>query len=181
MTVLRVLFPILIGMALFAMSPAEAQRAMDCARAVADADLAAKQRYQQGMANLIAAKRPEFREVATLNRDLQIALAQARHMQLLYLLADSPRKVSLSGGLSRFSNFSWSSGDDKSLREANSNYAQLEKHIEVLRRRNDAHDDWSQLRMFARGELSNTPEFQNLMVEFQNARNRIEQRLAGCK
>lgn len=181
MIAFRILAVVVIGLAAFADRPAVAQQWMACAKSVADGELAANQRLHNGLANLIVANRADFREVALLNRDLQIAMSQARHMRLVHLLGTAPRKITLTGGLSRFSNFSWDSGDDKDLRRSNAAYARLETRIAGLKRRNDAHDDWSQMRLYARGALSGLPEYQRLMAEFQGSLRKLESQLSGCK
>lgn len=153
----------------------------DCLAAVAAADLAAKRAYQAGLSDLVLREAPRFAELAGLNRDLQIALAEARQRELRYLLRHAPARLKTDDGLAAFANFDWSAEDGAHLRAEDAEFQALQDRIDALSARSDGHADWPALRALFRDELASSEGFRTLTADFAAAQTRAEARLADCR
>jgi len=153
----------------------------DCLAAVASADLAAKRAYQTGLSDLVLREAPRFAELAGLSRELQLALAEARHRELRYLLRHAPARLKTDDGLAAFTNFDWSAEDGAHLRAEDAAFQTLQERIDALSARSDGHADWPALRALFRDELGRSEAFTALTADFAAARTRAEARLADCR
>jgi hypothetical protein len=162
-------------------APAGADEFTDCVRRVAAQDLAAKRDYQASLRALVVNKRPDFAALAKLNMDLQIALAEARKAQLDYLSEHQPKRIDTAEGLSKFTNFDWSTADDAKLTQADSAYRQLNERITGLKETNNGHPDWPAMRELFRGDLAQSRGFKALMAGFATRQNAVESMLGGCR
>ena len=151
-----------------------------CVRELAERDLAGKMAFQQGLRDLIAARKPEFEELAELQMQLQFAYARARAAQLGFLAAQIPQRIDTSS-LSKFRNFDWSTADDAALAAQDPGASELGARIAVLRRENDDHRDWPKLREFMRAELMPGPAFRALMADFANTDDAQRESLKDCR
>jgi hypothetical protein len=87
----------------------------------------AKKRFQFDLSRLLAGTWPELEGVARLQRDQQFAMIELRNMKFQYLLENDPDRIILDDGLSAFANFDWTEEDDEALREANADFAKLQR------------------------------------------------------
>ncbi len=161
--------------------PASADAFADCVRDAASQDLAAKTAFQRDLRDLIVEQRGEFAAVATVNRDLQIAFAEARRARFDYLLAHDPDRIDTANGLSRFSNFDWSEADSNNFMAESESYRDLEQRIARLEERNNGHPDWPKLREYFHAELTRSPAFSSVMAHFQGRQIAVAARLAECR
>jgi len=154
---------------------------VNCLEDVAAWDLAAKRNYQTGLRDLVVREAPRFAELAALNMELQIALAEAQHAKLLYLLQSAPERLTTNAGLGAFTNFNWSAEDNAVLSESDDSFAELQDKIESLSERNDGHADWPALRALVRDELARSDTFKEITARFMTARTEAEVQLAICE
>ena len=95
----------ILALQLGALAPSSAAGFAECVGDAAAGDFDAKKEYQTTLRDLIVRHRPEFESLASLNMELQIALAEAGKARFRYLLKHSPRRIRTDGGLSKFTNF----------------------------------------------------------------------------
>jgi hypothetical protein len=151
-----------------------------CIREAAASDLAAKTAFQTGFFDLIAAGRPEFEALASLNRDLQLALAQSRQRRFDYLLLYRREAIRTDSTLSAFRNFDWTERDEAAFRRENEDYRALADRIAELRGRNDDHPDWPELRVFFKEEMTNSPAYRDLLAALQENDKTVAALLESC-
>ena len=161
-------------------APALAMDFVECASGIATKDFVAKKFFQTKLRDMVVGPRPDLKELANLNMELQIALAEARKTIIVYLVEHDPARLSTTGGLSRFSNFEWSDEDQEKFVQANEAHAQLEERVEKLRKANDSHPLWGKMRGFMNRELSKNPEFEKLMTQFMADQARVNDMLLKC-
>jgi len=151
-----------------------------CVREAAASDLAAKTAFQKGFFDLIVAGRPEFEALASLNRDLQLALARSHHRKFDYLLLHRREAIRTDGTLSAFRNFDWTEQDEAALRRESEDYRVLADRIAQLRGRNDGHPDWPELRAFFKAEMANGPGYRDLLTALQEDDKTVAAILESC-
>ena len=95
----------------------------NCIATVAEIDLSAKLAFQDGMRDFIVAEAPEYGDLARLNRDLQVGLAQSRYRRLQYLMFTDPARLRIDGTVSKLMNFDWSATDDAGLSATSKSFA----------------------------------------------------------
>ena len=160
--------------------PVRAEDFRACVTHMADENLAIKTNYQSGLRDLIVAERPDLTELANLNRDLQVAMAQSRRDRMVCLLESDPKRIVTDKGLSRFSNFDWSDADTTRLVTGNAAQEQLLARIEVLKARNNGHPQWGELRSFIHKQLVKTPEFEAVTSTARAGWAKLEAKLQAC-
>jgi len=150
-----------------------------CLLKVSAETLEAKIEFQTGLADLISAESPDLGALAALSRDLQIALAKARHTNLDYLIReDLPRLVSASG-LIRFLNFDWQPEDEAALQAEDETYVALLDQIKVLGEESNANETWPELReRFI--NIQEGKDFQKILERFNDRQAKTEKRLENC-
>ncbi|UCH73121.1 MAG: hypothetical protein JSU82_12240 [Rhodospirillales bacterium] len=144
-------------------APARADTRAACLQRAAAEDLAGKADFQHGLFRLIVDGKPEFAALAALNRDLQIALAQAQAARFAYLVKNDPDRIETKGTLSEFRNFEWSETDETALRGESESYRALAARIVAQRRRSNGHCDWPQLRAYFAEGLATGPAYRTLI------------------
>lgn len=152
----------------------------DCIREAASVNLAARTEFQRDLRNLVVEQKPELTTLATINRNLQIRLAEARFAKYGFLLEHARERINTKNGLSGFSNFEWSDEDTEKFKNESDSYRALETEIAALRAQNDGHPDWPELREHFRSYLNSSEEFEDLMVQLQVGQNEVEATLANC-
>jgi len=150
-----------------------------CLLKVSKADLEAKIEFQTGLADLIIEDYPGLGNLAILNRDLQIGLAQARNLKLTYLIEDDVARLVSASGLTRFTNFDWSAQDDADLEALNPEFSGLLDQVDILAEKNNDNPAWPDLRAkFV--ELQAGKDFQKILENFIKEQEKAGQRLEGC-
>lgn len=153
----------------------------DCVRDAASEDMAAKTDFQRQLRDLIVRQRPEFEALATVNMELQTLFAEVRRAKFDYLLEHDPGRIDTANGLSKFSNFPWTDEDTALFKEDSVSYRDLESRLATLRKRNDSHPDWPQMREYFRSNLSQSAEFASVLARFQSRENDVETVVAQCR
>ena len=161
-------------------APVQAADFAECAQDIANKDFIAKQAFQTELRDMIVGPRPDFKELADINMDLQIAYAEFRKAKLVYLLEHDPERIKITGGLSKFSNFDWSEKDQRKFVQANGAHALLAEKVEKLKKANNSHPDWGKMRGYMRGVLSKKPEFEKLMSNFFADQKMLGDLLGKC-
>jgi len=180
-TRIRILFFALVLIAQMSLiAPAQAAGFAECAQDIANKDFISKQAYQIALRDMIVAPKPEFKELANLNRDLQIAYAELRKAKVAYLLEHDPDRIATTGGLSKFSNFDWSEKDQEKFVQANEAHVQLTEKVEKLKKANNSHPDWGKMRAYMNKELFHKPELSSLMSNFFAGQKKLGNQLAKC-
>ena len=137
----------------------------------------AQARWQYDLAELVIRTHPVFETTAIAQRDLQLAYIEQQAVRFEYLLDHNPSRIALTEGLSAFANFEWSDEDNKALIETDPSYAELEKRVSELRKKNDEQADWPQFREYFRDTLSKTKEYERLLNEFAQKQKEVEDML----
>ena len=161
--------------------PAQAASFDECLVVIIDTDLEAKQTFQTDLAAFVIQQDSEFLTLAELNRDLQIALAQSRRANLMYLLTTDPGRPVIDQGISRFMNFDWTEQDDNAQKASDPEYQQLSDRITELKRQNIKHPDWPKMRRFFKDTLTKLPAFQQILDTIQGSRKVGDEALLECK
>ena len=164
--------------ALLSLTPAGADDLTEAARTVRATYTASQIEWQRGLAELVIRMRPDFEDVATLQRDLQLAYVELGTARFESLLEEDPSRIVLTGGLSAFANFRWSEEDTEILMADDASYAALEKKVAALRKRNDDHPSWPSFREYFRNSLSKTREYQALLGRFMEKQKAVVELLA---
>ncbi len=173
--------PAITGMILVGLlTPSSAAGFAECVVDAAAREFEAKKEFQAALRDLIVRHRPEFKSLASLNMELQIALAEAGKARFRYLLKHSPRRIRTDGGLSKFTNFDWSKEDSERFARQDAGYRLLEQRTAKLAIANNGHPDWPKLREFFRGALRKRPEFAAMMKRFQALQKEVGDLVAGC-
>ncbi len=167
------------GVAIFTAAGAVASGMTDCARDAASDDLAAKTVFQRALRDLIIQERPEFKELASLNSDLQIAYGEARFVRIEYLLRYQPARIDAKKGIGKLSNFAWSDKDEKAFLRASVNNNR-QRQLDSLKSRNESHPDWPDMRQYFKVELSQSDNFKKVLASFDARRKQIETTLHNC-
>lgn len=125
----------------------------------------AQRQLQSELADFLITRRPDLRESALLNRDLQLALIDRRSLEFRYLLSHHPEAIVKNQGISKFVNFSWTEENQNALLRMNPEYQAVRKRVEELRKRNDAASQSSALRE-AQQALANDAELKEIYNRF---------------
>ena len=161
--------------------PALAASFDECLTAIIDTDLQAKRTFQTDLAAFLIQQNADFTSLADQNRDLQIALAESRRANLVFLLATDPGRMVIDQGVSRFMNFDWSEQDDNAQKASDPEYQKLSDRITELKRQNIKHPDWPRVRQFFKDTLTEMPAFQQMMGAIQASRDAGSKALLECK
>ncbi len=153
----------------------------DCAGEISADYLEAKTHYQNELYELISKTAPDLTALAGINRDLQVALAEQRHNKLLFLLAYNKERIVTDQGMSRFSNFDWNAGDQKSFLKVSANHQTQTDRITKLKEKNNNHPDWPRMRNLFREKLFLKPEYQTIQKELTTQTKTLGQQLKRCQ
>ncbi len=133
-----------------------------CIRESVERDHAGRTEFQHGLFNLIVAGKPEFKALAALNRDLQLALAESRATKFAYLLKNDPARIETKSTLTAFRNFDWTAQDEEALQRDSETYRALSRRTTELRGRSDGHPDWPKMRAFFAEGLAASTAYRDL-------------------
>lgn len=142
---------------------------------------AAQEIWQRDLAEQTAKANPEFRELATVQRDLQLANIEQKKARFPYLLEHDPSRIVLTGGISKFANFEWTERDTQSLASTSPTYSQLQKKIEALEKQNGIQPDWPKFRTWFRETFSKSDEYKKLLDDFKAEQKEVEDLLGKYK
>lgn len=142
---------------------------------------AAQESWQRGLVELVTRTAPNFREIATVERDLQLAYIEQSTARFRYLLEHDSQRIILTNGVSQFANFDWSDKDTKTLLDSDLAYPQLQKKILELQKKNDAEPDWTKFRAWFRDTLSKSEDYKTLLSDFQAKQKAVEDLLGRYK
>jgi hypothetical protein len=158
---------IVITICLF-MSLASSALAADLQRAQATMDryLAAQAHWQDNLAALIIANKPEFKQNAIAQRDHQHALIALKRARFNYLVKHHPERLD-SGELGRFTNFTWSATDTAAASQADPDYRGLEQAVSNTRAIYDQQPHKDAFRHYFQAEFAQSEDFQQELKRFQ--------------
>ena len=147
--------------------------------------LTARERFQSALRDLAVAgldprEQRQLVAVADLNRDVQIALARRRHGQIRYLLAHDPGRLNTQEGMSRFTNFDWSTDDDARAAAADPELAALMQRADALLAINNGHPGWPALREHFRTTVAPRADYAATMADLRQAITDLEGALGNC-
>lgn len=142
---------------------------------------AAQEGWQRGLVELVMQISPNFQEIATVQRDLQLAYIEQNTVRFRYLLEHDSNRIILTNGVSQFVNFEWSDKDTKALIESNPKYVQLQKQIVELEKKNNQELDWPKFRTWFRDALSKSGDYKTLLSDLQTKRKEVEDTLGKYK
>ena len=176
------LTPIILAV-FFAISPlsASADSFHDIAIQARAKYAAAQESWQRGLAELVTRTDTNFQEIATIQRDLQLAYIEQSTARFRYLLKHDSQRIILTNGVSKFANFEWSDKDTKALTDSDPKYVQLQKRILELETKNDKEPDWPKIRVWFRDTLSKSGDYKTLLSAFQAQQKAVEDLLGGYK
>ncbi|MGP8052443.1 MAG: hypothetical protein ACLQAH_01340 [Limisphaerales bacterium] len=178
----RILAPILLAM-LFVASQlsASADSFHDIAIQARAKYAAAQESWQRGLAELTIRANPDFREIATVQRDLQVAYVEQSNARFRYLLEHDSSRIILTNGVSQFANFDWTDADTKALAKTDPAYVLLQERITTLEKKNDQESDWPKFRAWFRDTFSKSSDYKNLLADFQAKQKEVEDLLGRYK
>lgn len=130
----------------------------------------AQRQFQQELADFLASRRPDLRDLILVSRDLQLSLIERRSLEFRYLLATHPERIVRNQGISKLASFAWTDEDAKGLRHSNPDYEAVATRVEVLQERTDGHRQWPALRA-AHQAPARDAEYQKIYGRF---RQRVE-------
>ena len=162
-------------------SSANADNFRDAATRARTEYAAAQVKWQTGLAALVAQSKPEFKEIATVQRDLQLSWIEQGTAQFRYLLDHDFHRIVLTNGVSQFLNFEWTDADTKALTKSNPTYDKLQKRIKVLEKKNDEQPDWPKFRVWFHDTLSKSKDYEALLSAFQAKDKEVEDLLQRYK
>ncbi len=122
----------------------------------------AHRKWQIELAKLLVTKAPHLKELIEIQRDLQLVMLDMRDARYSYLLKHDPEKIIRTKGLSEWINFPWSEEDDADLRASSSEYMKLDAAKQALRKRNQGHASWTELRKIFVTWVQNSTKYQVL-------------------
>jgi len=161
-------------------APAQGEEFFDCPKSVALEDFKSKQLWQMDLRNLIVRGKPEFKELANLQFELQVTLAFARKEVIGYLLERQPDRIATDQGLSKFSNFDWSEQDGDKFAAESEKSRKLMESIEKLKQANDSHPGWGEMRAYMNKTLGKSDEFKALLTRFMADQKQVAALLDQC-
>ena len=138
--------------------------------------VAAQQRFQQDMYDMLASRWRHLEGLAAAQRDLQLALIDAQTLRFYFLLQHHPKKIVRDQGISPFLNFDWTQEDNDQLRADSPDYGELEKRIKRLQGRSDGHPRWPEAREKTLS-LQSEADFQDAMERLKKAFEEVEELL----
>jgi hypothetical protein len=160
--------------------PVRAEVFATCVAAISRDYYAAKKQYQRELRDLIVAENPDLTPLADLNMNLQTTLAEARHFKLMHLIGTDPKRITTSGGLSKFANFDWTPEDTATLAASSDGFRALNQLSEHLKQHNNGHKQWPALRAYAQGPMLKHPEFKALTARFIASNKSLGEHLKTC-
>jgi hypothetical protein len=152
-----------------------------CLESVFGEYTAAQRAWQDSLQDIIKSARPEFADLLSISKQLQLAMIEQAEARFHYVVA-SPERLEVQHGLSEFVNLGvvWSEADEAVLMDEAPDYRDLVQRTDSLRALNSAHPDWPQVQTYATEELNGNPEFASALQRFQEELREIEAKLGAC-
>ena len=161
--------------------PGDGAGPVSCLESVFAEYTASQRAWQESLGEIILARRPEFAELASILKHLQLAMIEMTEARFRYIIA-SPERLEAQDGLSEFVDFGvvWSEADEAALLDEASDYRDLVRRTDSLRAGNNGHPDWPRLRAYSTDELMGDPEFTGALEQFQRLQREINAKLRAC-
>jgi hypothetical protein len=134
----------------------------------------AQKKYQNDLAGLIVRSDMRFKNIAIIQRGLQLAYINKRTLQFYYLLNIKPKVICLSEGVSAFANFPWEENDTKTLGNSNPEFAKLLKEIETLKNKNKDENLMNSLRIWFRDTCSASKDYKKILEALHSGEEETE-------
>lgn len=136
------------------------------AQATMDRYLAAQTRWQDNLAALLIADKPEFKELAIAQRKHQHALIALKRARFNYLVKHHPKRLD-TGELGRFTNFTWSAADTAAATSTDPGYSVLEQEVSRTRAIEEQQPQREAFRHYFQAEFAQSEDFQQELKRFQ--------------
>ena len=135
----------------------------------------AHRKWQTELAKLLTSEAPHLKELVEIQRDLQLVMLEMRDARQSYLLRHDPERVIRTKGLSEWINFPWSEEDDANLRASSPEYVKLEAAKQALRKRNQRHASWGELRKVFATQFQSSTEYRALRKALDDELDQVVQ------
>lgn len=132
--------------------------------------------YQNQLYKLFLDKAPEFKEVFTINRDLQVASIKRRDFRYEYLWKNHRDRITTSGNLSEWSNFDWTEKDEQQLLTQSLSYQKLIQQLAKLKEKNQGHSMWPEARKKFQ-EIRSAGHMKEIEKQLQEAHDSVSKKL----
>jgi hypothetical protein len=142
--------------------PGDGAEPISCLESVFAEHAASQRAWQESLRDIIVSQRPEFAELASISKQLQLAMIDMTEARFHYVIA-SPERLEGQYGISEFVDLG------VVVRQADS-----------LRAINNGHPDWPPLRAYVTEELMGAPAFTGALERFQRLQREINSKLAAC-
>lgn len=161
--------------------PGDGAKPASCLESVFAEYTASQRAWQESLRNIIVSERPEFADLLSISRHLQLAMIEKAEARFRYVTA-SPERLEAQHGLSKFVDLGvvWSEADETALLDEAPDYRDLVQRTDSLRALNRVHPDWPALQAYATEELNNSPEFAGALQQFQELQREIDAKLGAC-
>ena len=143
------------------------------AQAIMDRYMAAQTRWQDNLAALLIAYKPEFKQIAEAQRDHQHALIALKRARFNYLFKHHPQRLD-TGELGRYTNFTWSEADTAAAAAADPGYSELEQELSRTRAIEDQQPQREAFRQYFQAEFAQSEDFQQELKRFQDELEEIK-------
>ena len=161
--------------------PGDGAEPITCLESVFIENITSQRAWQESLQDIVVSRRPEFAELASILKHLQLAMIDMTEARFRYVIA-SPERLEAQHGLSEFVDFGvvWSEADEAALLDEASDYRDLVRRTDSLRAGNNGHPDWPRLRAYSTDELMGDPEFTGALEQFQRLQREINAKLRAC-
>jgi hypothetical protein len=126
----------------------------------------AQRQFQQELADFLATRRPDLKDLILVSRDFQLAVIERRSLEFCYLLATHPERIVRDHGISGLANYDSTDEDAQALRRSNPDYVATIRRLEVLQEHNEGNPQWSALRA-ANQALGKDADYQKIYARFE--------------
>jgi hypothetical protein len=171
---------LLVGIAA-SCKPGDGAEPITCLESVFTEHAASQRAWQESLLDIIVSQRPEFAELASISKQLQLAMIDMTEARFHYVIA-SPERLEAQHGLSEFVDLGvvWTDADETALSDEAPDYLDLIRQTDSLRAMNNGHPDWPLLRAYVTEELMGDPAFTGALERFQRLLREIKSKLTAC-
>jgi hypothetical protein len=161
--------------------PGDRAEPITCLESVFTEHAASQRAWQESLRDVIVSQRPEFAELASISKQLQLAMIDMTEARFHYVIA-SPERLEAQYGISEFVDLGvvWSEADETALSNKAPDYLDLVRQADSLRALNNGHPDWPLLRSYVTEELMGDPAFAGALERFQRLQRQINAKLGAC-
>jgi hypothetical protein len=140
--------------------PGDGAEPISCLESVFAEHAASQRAWQESLRDIIVSQRPEFAELASISKQLQLAMIDMTEARFHYVIA-SPERLEGQYGISEFVDLGvvWTDADETALSYEAPDYLDLVRQADSLRAINNGHPDWPPLRAYVTEELMGAPAF----------------------